>query len=313
VTPLVSVIVPTFNSRETLRCALESIQRQDVREIEVWVIGDACSDGSEAVVEALQDDRFHWLNRAANSGSSCAGYREGSQRASARYVAYLGHDDLWFPWHLSSLLERMASDRVEFVHSLVAILTPAWVQIAGPPDMPGSYRGHFVPPSGWLHERSLVERAGGWTDADRLPRAVDSDLMQRMVAIGARISCSERLSVLKWPSAFWRAYADDAPRPQIGFAAAMTADPQALAVRVLSDFAVQMSRRTWRDRARGIGAEWREASGRFRDAMWLTARQAVNPNGNPRWPFASLLRWRYQRIRRRMRSERGLTEPQSSK
>ena len=29
-TPLVSVVVPTYNSQATLRCALESIQRQDV-------------------------------------------------------------------------------------------------------------------------------------------------------------------------------------------------------------------------------------------------------------------------------------------
>ena len=310
--PLVSVIVPTYNSRATLRCALESIRRQDCTDFEVWVVGDGCTDGSGEVVAALKDPRFRWVNRATNSGSSSPGYREGLRRARGRYVAYLGHDDLWFPWHLSSVLEQAVSDGAPFVHALCALLGPdGWVEVAGPPEAGASYRGHFVPPSSWLHERTLSERVGGWCDADALIRAVDMDLFQRITASGSRISCSPRLSVLKWPSAWWRAYADDAPRPQIAVAAALAHDPQELAERILNECALSLSRRTWRGRVLTVRGEWRTAASHAWAGARMAVRDLTQPDGRPRWPLAPLLRWRFQRIRRRMRVKRGLAFPSS--
>lgn len=306
--PLVSVIVPTYNSRATLACALDSIRRQDCTDFEVWVVGDACTDGSEEVVDALKDPRFRWVNRATNSGSSSPGYREGLRRARGRYVAYLGHDDLWFPWHLSSLLKQIAGDGTALVHGLCAILGPGGaVQVAGPPPGQGaSYRGHFMPPSSWLHERALPDKVGGWRDAEVLAQSVDIDLLQRIVASGGRISCSLRLSALKWPSAWWRTYAIDAPQPQIVVAAALAAEPHAVAERILNDCALALSAHTWRDRARSIRGEWTSAVRHAWAGARIATRHVVQPDGRPRWPLAPLLRWRFQRIRRRMRINRGL-------
>ncbi len=111
--PLVSVIVATYNSRATLVYALDSVRGQDFQDFEVWVVGDACTDGSHEVVEALGDPRFHWINRETNSGTQSGPNAEGLRRASGRYVAYLGHDDLWFPWHLSTLVAAIERDSVE--------------------------------------------------------------------------------------------------------------------------------------------------------------------------------------------------------
>ena len=92
--PLVSVVVATFNSRLTLACALDSVRRQSHQDFEVWVVGDACTDGSDTIVAALGDPRFHWTNLPWNSGSQAGPNNEGLRRARGRFVAYLGHDDL---------------------------------------------------------------------------------------------------------------------------------------------------------------------------------------------------------------------------
>lgn len=309
-TPLVSVVVPTYNSRATLAGALASIQRQDCGDFEVWVVGDGCTDGSGEIVAALGDSRFHWMNRATNSGGSTEPYREGLQRAQGRFVAYLGHDDLWFPWHLSALVERVTTDRAAFVHGLCAIFGPTGlVDIAGPPPAGASYRGHFVPPSSWLHERLLPEAIGGWRDPNLLPQPNDVDLLQRIAASGARITCSPRLSVLKWPSAFWRSYAADAQRPQIAVGAALAADPDGLASRILNDYALSLSRQTWHHRVRTARGEWLRAARHARSGAWLAVRSVSRQlDGTPRWPFRSLMFWRYQRVRRRYRHIRGLDE-----
>jgi GT2 family glycosyltransferase len=53
--PLVSVLIPTHQRREALRSALESLGRQSVEAgaYEVVVATDACSDGSQEMIDAL--------------------------------------------------------------------------------------------------------------------------------------------------------------------------------------------------------------------------------------------------------------------
>src|SRR5690349_5523660 len=84
--PLVTVVVATFDSRLTLACALDSVRRRRCRDFEVWVVGDACTDGSEAVVSALGDPRFQWTNLPRNSGSQAGPNNEGLRRARGRFV-----------------------------------------------------------------------------------------------------------------------------------------------------------------------------------------------------------------------------------
>ncbi len=55
----VSVIIPTYNSSRTLRMTLESVLAQDFQDFEVQVLGDGCTDDSEAVVAAFGDPRIH--------------------------------------------------------------------------------------------------------------------------------------------------------------------------------------------------------------------------------------------------------------
>jgi glycosyltransferase involved in cell wall biosynthesis len=304
--PLVTIVVPTYNSRATLRCALESIQRQDFADFDVHVAGDGCTDGSGEVVEALADPRFHWTNRATNFGSASLAYRDSVERARGRYIAYLGHDDLWLPWHLSALLDRLAADPAPFAHTLCVLVRPSGAMVVAGPPQPGiSYRGHFVPPSAWLHERTLALQVGNWRDPHELSLGIDADLLQRFAA-AATIVCSPRVSVLKWPSQWWRAYASDAVRPQVAVAAELARDPQALSDRVLQDIALSLAREAWEGRARTSGGEWRQAAAHATAGTRLLVREALDWWGSDRWPVAPVLRWRYQRILRSRRALRGL-------
>src|SRR5579872_2122093 len=98
--PQVTVIVPTYNCSRTLRCALRTLCQQFYRDFEVWVVGDCCTDDSEQVVAAMGDSRLHWTNLTQRVGRQNGPNNEGLRRAQGKYIAYLGHDDLWFPWHL---------------------------------------------------------------------------------------------------------------------------------------------------------------------------------------------------------------------
>jgi hypothetical protein len=299
--PLVSVVVATFNSRLTLACALDSVRRQSCRDFEVWVVGDACTDGSEAVVAALDDPRFHWTNLARNSGSQAGPNNEGLRRAHGRFVAYLGHDDLWFPWHLETLVGTASAEGASLVHGLGVMLGPDSIAATGPPRRGASYRGHCVPPTNWLVGRALLHRVGPWGAADALGRPVDIDVLDRIAATGARIACAPRLTTIKFPSPYWRVYAPDAPRPQIAIGQEMARDAGTLAARLLCDVAAEHARATMWTWAPPPSLLWRDVALRAKSALGATLRQAEHTP-----LLGALLRRRFQRLRRRGRLLRGL-------
>ena len=299
--PLVTVVVATFNSRRTLACALDSVRRQTCHDFEVQVVGDACTDGSEAVVAALGDARFQWTNLARNSGSQSGPNNDALRRARGRYVAYLGHDDLWFPWHLEVLADLASRDGAGFVHGLGVLIEPDGLLASGPPRRGASYRGHFVPPTNWLVERALLERVGPWRAWADLGWPADVDMIDRIAATGTRIGCAPRLTTIKFPSAAWRAYAADAPRPQIAMNAQMADDAGLLAARLLCDIAAEHARVTFPTWAPPPTLLWRDVGRRARAALGATLR---NLQTAP--VLGTVLRWRFQRLRRRAGVRRGL-------
>ncbi len=98
----VTIIVPTFDHQQTLNYSLASIQRQEFQDFEVVVIGDGSPQATEDIVLRFkqQDPRFRFV-RYPKSPRTGEAYRETLIRSvDSKFIAYLGDDDLWLPWHL---------------------------------------------------------------------------------------------------------------------------------------------------------------------------------------------------------------------
>ncbi|HEY1727080.1 MAG TPA: glycosyltransferase family A protein [Candidatus Baltobacteraceae bacterium] len=121
--PLVSVIAPTYNRRTLLPRALESIKRQDYPAVEIVVVNDAGEDISDIA------ERFGatLVRRDANGGHGAA-LNSGIERAAGKYIAFLDDDDIFFPDHLSSLVDALEGARAEVAHA------DALMGIRGAPD-----------------------------------------------------------------------------------------------------------------------------------------------------------------------------------
>ena len=94
---LVSVIVPTFNRRETIQAAIASVQRQTFSDWELIVVDDGSTDDTAALIEG-SDPRLV-LIRQKNQGVNAA-RNAGMLRARGQYIAFLDSDDEWLPHHL---------------------------------------------------------------------------------------------------------------------------------------------------------------------------------------------------------------------
>ncbi len=99
--PLVSVIVPTFNREHLVGRTIESVLRQTYAAVEVVVVDDGSTDGTAARIARDHggDARVRYF-RKENGGPATA-RNHGFRQARGAYVALLDSDDTWAPWKLS--------------------------------------------------------------------------------------------------------------------------------------------------------------------------------------------------------------------
>ena len=103
--PVVSVLIPTFNRPQYLSVALSSVVRQDYANLEIFVVNDGGVDVSD-IVNSFNDRRIIFINRKENRGLPYS-LNEALRRAKGKYVCYLGDDDLYYPHHVSTLLNAL--------------------------------------------------------------------------------------------------------------------------------------------------------------------------------------------------------------
>lgn len=114
--PLVTVIVPMFNSERHVRETLDSIAAQTLRNLEVIVVDDGSTDDSIAIVEEFvaHDDRFR-LETEAPQGSAGAARNVGLGLAQGAYLAFLDADDLFEPTMLQKLYAKGRAEDADIV------------------------------------------------------------------------------------------------------------------------------------------------------------------------------------------------------
>jgi glycosyltransferase involved in cell wall biosynthesis len=101
-TPLVSVVIPTYNQPDMLAAALDSVLAQTFDDYEVVVVNDGSTDDTGARLAAMREkagEKMRVVDQV-NSGVGAARNR-GLGEARGRYVAFLDHDDVWKPGKLA--------------------------------------------------------------------------------------------------------------------------------------------------------------------------------------------------------------------
>ena len=106
-TPIVSIIVASYNYEAFIGAAIQSIIEQTVSDIEILVIDDASTDRSMQVISGFSDPRIKLYVNETNMGSSFT-YNRGASLAKGEYIAYLDSDDCMDPRKTELQLERFS-------------------------------------------------------------------------------------------------------------------------------------------------------------------------------------------------------------
>jgi glycosyltransferase involved in cell wall biosynthesis len=90
--PLISVVIPVYNTEKYLADAIESVLGQTYQKFELILVDDGSTDGSAAVAQRYIP-RITVLSHA-NAGSSVA-RNTGLKEAHGEYYSFLDADDIW--------------------------------------------------------------------------------------------------------------------------------------------------------------------------------------------------------------------------
>ncbi len=113
--PLLSVIIPVYNVKEYLQCCVESVCKQTYHNLEIILIDDGSTDGSDELCDRLkeQDNRIHVIHKE-NGGVSSA-RNTGMDVASGELIAFVDSDDWIEPEMYQKLSELMREQDADWV------------------------------------------------------------------------------------------------------------------------------------------------------------------------------------------------------
>ena len=199
--PTFSVIVSTYNRSNFIIPTIQSVLAQTFPPLEILVIGDGCTDDTGEVLRTHFSERVKWHNLNANGGSQSYPNNEGLRRARGSHVAYLGHDDVWAPEHLSLICDVISREDPDFVVSGAIYYQPPG---AGPPWVTGLVINEadsaqdFYPPSSFVHRHPLMNEWGGWPDPNSIRLPVDAHVIASARKLGLSFASTGAITVHKF-------------------------------------------------------------------------------------------------------------------
>jgi glycosyltransferase involved in cell wall biosynthesis len=184
--PTVSVVLPTYDRAEYLGAAVESVLAQTFGDLELIVVDDGSTDGTDRVLAGITDPRLRVVRRP-HTGCAAA-LNAGLAAARGRHIARNDSDVVWSPVLLAELVPLldgrpelgMVYARCDGMH---ADGTPSGATRGGPLRYPDDafsslLYANYTPSIATVFRRTCLERVGVYDE--NLTYAEDWDFALRI-------------------------------------------------------------------------------------------------------------------------------------
>src|SRR5580698_8174191 len=105
--PLLSIVIPTYNGERFISAALASVQAQDHQGIELIIVDDGSSDRTLDIVRDFAKALPLRLITPERMGNWVAITNLGLREAKGDWACFLHQDDLWLPGRMARLWPEM--------------------------------------------------------------------------------------------------------------------------------------------------------------------------------------------------------------
>lgn len=188
--PVVTVVIPTYNHAHFLREALQSLCAQTYTDWEAVVVNNFSEDDTIAVVESFADTRI-LLENFRNNGVIAASRNRGIALARGKYVAFLDSDDTWYPEKLASCIVCFDSGIGLVSHGLRWIGDQERNMFCGPEQRATFdallYEGSCITPSATVVLKDLLESVGCFSEDPAVVTSEDYHLWLKLAQAGTKM------------------------------------------------------------------------------------------------------------------------------
>lgn len=192
INPLVSVVIPVYNANGFLSGAIESIQNQTYKNLEIIIVDDGSTDETPKILKSLakKDKRIKILTNKKNLNIATS-LNKGIKVAKGKYIARMDADDISLPGRLEKQIKYLLT------HPNIVILGGQCKTI----DVNDKTIGHKLFPvtdknirdalyyenpiqhPTVIFNRNLIPKNFAWYNTN-LPPAEDYDLFFRLAKFG---------------------------------------------------------------------------------------------------------------------------------
>lgn len=114
-----SVLIPVYNERETVRAVLERVASVPL-DLEIIVVDDGSSDGTTALLQSLEDAQYHVIFHPENRGKGAA-IRTALAAATGDVIVIQDADLEYDPADFVALLQPIESGECKVVYGVRAL------------------------------------------------------------------------------------------------------------------------------------------------------------------------------------------------
>lgn len=115
-TPMISIIIPVYNTQKYILDCLNSLIRQTYQDFEVLLVNDGSTDASAQIItDYIRDNQlanFHLIHKE-NGGVSSA-RNLGLEHARGKWIAFIDSDDWAEPGYLQHMIEGLQKHPADF-------------------------------------------------------------------------------------------------------------------------------------------------------------------------------------------------------
>lgn len=217
-TPLVSIVVPTYNNGPFIRETMLSILSQSYRHIEVIVSDHGSTDDTWSTLQAFALDSRVRLLQIGRSGRVVDNWANATDAATGAYLKLVCGDDLLRPdsvrLQVKALQENPGAVMVASRRDVVSASGDPLIREWGLPGLVGTFDGRtavkaavrsgtnpFGEPACVLLCRTTLLAVGGWDD--RFPYVIDQHTYSKMLMHGSFVGLPDSLAGFRLSDVQW--------------------------------------------------------------------------------------------------------------
>jgi glycosyltransferase involved in cell wall biosynthesis len=141
--PLFSIIIPTYNRAKLLEVAIKSVIEQTCDDWELIIVDDGSTDETKAFLDSIKEEKIYTYFQLKKERSAARNF--GIEKAKGIYICFLDDDDYFLPNHLAAFEKLITKENFPIGIFRTGMITKDGKQETPSPFFDSNISSHPIP------------------------------------------------------------------------------------------------------------------------------------------------------------------------